>query len=82
MKQHFRAQRHRRNEPLSQSLIRTMVGELLRDSLRDREIGRCRKLSKRPCFFEIMVGERGFEPPTPWSRSIAVQTPSAFSGVA
>jgi hypothetical protein len=28
MKQHFRAQRHRRNEPLSQSLIRTMVGEL------------------------------------------------------
>jgi hypothetical protein len=29
-----------------------------------------------------MVGERGFEPPTPWSRTMKVQTPSALSGVA
>jgi hypothetical protein len=28
-----------------------------------------------------LVGER-FEPPTPWSRTVAVQIPSAFSGVA
>jgi hypothetical protein len=29
-----------------------------------------------------MVGERGFEPPTPWSRTMKLQTPSALSGVA
>jgi hypothetical protein len=35
MKQNFHAQRHRRNEPLSQFLIRTTVGELKRHLLRD-----------------------------------------------
>jgi len=29
-----------------------------------------------------LVGERGFEPPTPWSRTMKSQTPSALSGVA
>ena len=29
-----------------------------------------------------MVGERGFEPPTPWSRTIKVKIPSASHGVA
>src|SRR5450755_4467610 len=29
-----------------------------------------------------LVGERGFEPPTPWSRTMKPQTPSALSGVA
>src|SRR5882762_2356564 len=29
-----------------------------------------------------LVGERGFEPPTPWSRTMKLQTPSALSGVA
>jgi hypothetical protein len=37
-------------------------------------LGRCPKLKR--------WSERGFEPPTPWSRTIAVQTPSALSGVA
>jgi hypothetical protein len=29
-----------------------------------------------------MVGERGFEPPTPWSRTMRVKIPSASFGVA
>ena len=29
-----------------------------------------------------LVGERGFEPPTPWSRTMKSQIPSALSGVA
>jgi hypothetical protein len=29
-----------------------------------------------------LVGERGFEPPTPWSRTQGCQNPSASSGVA
>jgi hypothetical protein len=31
---------------------------------------------------KIMVGERGFEPPTPWSRTNELQTLSALLGVA
>ena len=31
---------------------------------------------------KILVGERGFEPPTPWSRTVQVKTLSALSGVA
>ena len=30
----------------------------------------------------LMVGERGFEPPTPWSRTLKLKTLSALYGVA
>jgi len=33
-------------------------------------------------YLKKLVGERGFEPPTPWSRTMELQTPSALSGVA
>src|SRR5229473_800377 len=31
---------------------------------------------------KTLVGERGFEPPTPWSRTMKLKNPSALSGVA
>ena len=31
---------------------------------------------------KIMVGERGFDPPTPWSRTWKIKTLSALLGVA
>jgi len=40
----------------------------------------CGRTDETRC--ERMVGERGFEPPTPWSRTIEVEIPSASSGVA
>jgi hypothetical protein len=33
-------------------------------------------------YLTIMVGERGFEPPTPWSRNAKLKIPNASFGVA
>ena len=39
--------------------------------------------STKACnLLKIMVGERGFEPPTPWSRTLKLNTLSALLGVA